>query len=108
MGLFNRTIVQSVVIEGEDYGLNEVFKSIDDGIQKLEYIADGILLGMFLMGSITILAAGLLTFIICFLAMFPFKSKEEKKSFWKTQGFVMLGFVIVAALLFGIPYAILA
>ncbi|MFP7168831.1 hypothetical protein [Terribacillus sp. 7520-G] len=108
MDLFERLIVHSAVIEGEDYGLNDVFKPIGDGWHKFEYIMDGIYLAMFQLGAFVILAAGLLTFIICFLAMFPFKSKEEKKSFWKTQGFVMSGFVIVAALLFGIPYAILA
>ncbi|MFP7478873.1 hypothetical protein [Terribacillus saccharophilus] len=107
MRLFHKLLVQSSVIEGEDYGLNEVFKSIDKGMQALETFAQGIFLGIFLTISLSIFGMALLAVIISFLFMIPFKSKAEKKSFWKTSGIILLVILVVSILIFAIPYAIL-
>lgn len=107
MRLVDKLLVQSTVIEGEDYGLNEVFESIDKGMQAMETIAQGIFLGIFLTISLSIFGMALLAIIITFLFMIPFKSKAEKKSFWKTSAIILLVFLVISILIVVIPYAML-
>ncbi|MFP7494530.1 hypothetical protein SFC66_12130 [Terribacillus saccharophilus] len=107
MKLSDTFTLQSALIEGEDYGLNEVFEHLEKGMQTFETFAEGLIMGMLLTGSLAVLGMGLLAGLISFFFIIPFKSKAEKKSFWKTQGILMLVFLTISTLIFVIPYAML-
>ncbi|SDC39637.1 hypothetical protein SAMN05421663_102298 [Terribacillus halophilus] len=100
-------LLQASVTTEEDYGLGEIWQSIDEFMQEIEEVAEAILRMFLFMGAGFIFLIGLSYVFFSWIGAPRGQSKTEKKKFWIVNGYVLLGFLIVSVLIYVIPAAII-
>ncbi|MFP7493016.1 hypothetical protein SFC66_04435 [Terribacillus saccharophilus] len=91
----------------EDYGLGEVWQSIESFNREVELFFEALIRMLLLMGSGFVLLIGLSYVLFTWIGSPRSQSKAAKKKFWLINGCVMIGFLIIAVLVYVIPAAII-